>query len=72
MVIMHYYLLGFIATFMLAIFHNLLINNRTLELDVVQMMIAAMLWPFILPLLAVSWTIAGIVYTYQKLKQIFQ
>ena len=54
MVILSYYVSGIIATFMLFIFHNLIVSNPQKEFTVAQMLVSAFVWPIVIPLAAIA------------------
>lgn len=54
MVILSYYTGGIIATFMLFIFHNLIVSDPQKEFSVAQMLVSAFVWPIVIPLAAIA------------------
>ena len=69
MVTLSYYISGICATFMLFIFHNLIVRETRKEFDIMQIMVSAFIWPIVIPLAA----IAGIVhYSHRLYRYIFK
>ena len=54
MVILSYYVAGIIATFMLFIFHNLIVSDPQKEFSIAQMLVSAFVWPIVIPLAAIA------------------
>ena len=54
MVILSYYVAGIVATMMLFMFHNLIVNDTRKEFTVAQMLVSAIVWPIVIPLAAIA------------------
>ena len=54
MVILSYYVAGIVATMMLFMFHNLIVNDTRKEFTVAQMLVSAFVWPIVIPLAAIA------------------
>lgn len=54
MVTLSYYVAGIIATFMLFIFHNLIVSDPQKEFSIAQMLVSAFVWPIVIPLAAIA------------------